>query len=53
MNSGAVSLGSVGRDQDPYGRKLRLVYVDGKGVGDTLVGEGLARYYRGGRRPWC
>jgi endonuclease YncB( thermonuclease family) len=53
VNSGAVSLGSVNRDQDPYGRKLRLVFVDRKGVGDTLVSEGLARYYRGGKRSWC
>jgi endonuclease YncB( thermonuclease family) len=53
VNGGAVSLGSVDRDQDRYGRKLRLVYVDGRGVGDTLVQEGLARYYRGGKQPWC
>jgi endonuclease YncB( thermonuclease family) len=53
VNSGAVTLGSVDRDADPYGRKLRLVFVDGAGVGDTLVNEGLARYYRGGKRPWC
>ena len=53
LHGGAVTLGSVDRDEDGYGRKLRLVFVDGRGVGDTLVGEGLARYYRGGRRPWC
>jgi endonuclease YncB( thermonuclease family) len=53
VNSGAITLGSTDRDEDRYGRKLRLVYVDGKGVGDTLVREGLARYYRGGKRPWC
>jgi len=53
VNSGPISLSSVDRDQDVYGRKLRLVYVNGKSVGDTLVGEGLARYYRGGKRSWC
>lgn len=53
VNSGPVSLSSIDRDQDVYGRKLRLVYVNGQSVGDTLVGEGLARYYRGGKRPWC
>jgi len=53
VNSGPVSLSSIDRDQDVYGRKLRLVYVNGRSVGDTLVGEGLARYYRGGKRPWC
>lgn len=53
VNSGAVTLGSIGRDEDRYGRKLRTVAVDGASVGGTLVGEGLARWYGGGRRPWC
>lgn len=53
VNGGAITLGSTDRDQDGYGRKLRLVYVDGKGVGDTLLSEGLARRYGTGKRPWC
>jgi endonuclease YncB( thermonuclease family) len=53
VSGGAITLGSIARDQDTYGRKLRLVYVDGKGVGDTLVSEGLARPYGRGKRPWC
>lgn len=54
LNSGAVALEAAGRDADRYGRKLRLVSVDGRGVGDTLVGEGLARRYAGGyREGWC
>ena len=53
VNSGSVTLGGIGRDRDRYGRKLRIVAVDGVGVGDTLVSEGLARPYAGGRRPWC
>lgn len=53
VNSGAVTLESIGRDTDRFGRKLRLVLVDGSSVGDTLVGEGLARWYEGGKRPWC
>lgn len=53
VNSGTVTFSSINRDEDPYGRKLRIVYVDGKGVGDTLVSEGLARYYRGSKQPWC
>lgn len=53
VNSGAVTLGGIGRDSDRYGRKLRIVAVEGVSVGDTLVGEGLARPYAGGRRPWC
>ena len=53
VNSGSVTLTSLGRDEDRYGRKLRIVMVDGESVGETLVGEGLARWYEGGRRPWC
>ena len=53
VNSGPVTLETSGRDADRYGRKLRVVMVGGVSVGDTLVGEGLARPYRGGRRSWC
>ena len=53
VNSGAVTMQSTDRDEDVYGRKLRIVMVNGTTVADTLVGEGLARYYEGGRRPWC
>ena len=53
LNGGAVSLAAIDRDQDRYGRKLRIVLVDGRSVGDRLVDEGLARYYAGGRKPWC
>jgi endonuclease YncB( thermonuclease family) len=53
VNSGVVTLGRTDRDEDRYGRKLRIVMVDGQSVGDTLVGEGLARWYEGGRKPWC
>jgi len=53
VNSGAVTLQPIDRDEDVYGRKLRLVMVNGTSVGDTLVSEGLARYYGGGRKPWC
>lgn len=54
LNSGDVALASIGRDADRYGRKLRVVSVDGRGVGDVLVAEGLARRYAGGRRDgWC
>jgi endonuclease YncB( thermonuclease family) len=53
VNSGPVSLQSIDRDEDVYGRKLRIVMVNGTSVGDTLVSEGLARYYEGGRKPWC
>lgn len=54
LNSGSVSLETAGRDADRYGRKLRLVSVDGRGVGEVLVAEGLARRYAGGYRSgWC
>ena len=53
LNSGAVTLHSIDRDTDRYGRKLRRVEVNGRGVGDMLVAEGLARPYRGRRMGWC
>lgn len=53
LNSGPVTLTNIDRDEDRYGRKLRNVQVNGSDVGAVLVGEGLARWYAGGRRPWC
>jgi endonuclease YncB( thermonuclease family) len=53
LNDGAVTLATVDRDSDRYGRKLRIVDVDGKSVGDVLVAEGLAREWDGARHPWC
>jgi endonuclease YncB( thermonuclease family) len=53
LQSGPITLQPIDRDKDAYGRKLRLVLVNGTSVGDTLVREGLARYYGNGRRPWC
>ena len=53
LEGGAITLQSIDRDEDSYGRKLRIVLVNGESVGDTLVSEGLARYYGSGRRPWC
>ena len=48
-----MALQPIDRDRDRYGRLLRLVMVNGESVGDTLVNEGLARWYEGGRKPWC
>lgn len=42
-----------GRDEDRYGRKLRIVTRDGRSIGDMLVAEGLAREWTGRREPWC
>jgi micrococcal nuclease len=53
LGSGTITLQPIDRNHDIYGRELRLVLVDGHSVGDTLVSEGLARWYAGGRRPWC
>lgn len=53
LQGGAISLRSIDRDVDQYGRKLRIVLVDGDSAGEILVAEGLARWYEGGRRPWC
>jgi endonuclease YncB( thermonuclease family) len=53
LNNGAITLAPIDRDVDRYGRKLRIVLVDGRSVGDRLVDEGLARPYGRGGRPWC
>ncbi|OYX50398.1 MAG: hypothetical protein B7Y97_07565 [Sphingomonas sp. 32-66-10] len=53
LNSGTVTLHPIDRDTDRHGRKLRRVEVNGRGVGDTLIAEGLARPYRGRRMGWC
>jgi endonuclease YncB( thermonuclease family) len=43
----------TGRDEDRYGRKLRIVTRGGRSLGDQLVAEGLARTWTGRREPWC
>ena len=53
LSAGPFVLESVDRDTDRYGRKLRLVTRGGESLGGALVGEGLARWYEGGRQPWC
>lgn len=53
LNRGVVSLETVARDRDRYGRALRIVNVNGNSVGDVLVSEGLAREWDGARHPWC
>lgn len=42
-----------GRDEDRFGRKLRIVTRGGRSLGDMLVAEGLARTWTGRREPWC
>jgi micrococcal nuclease len=53
LNSGAVTLSSIDRDRDAYGRLLRNVAVNGADVGEAMVGAGVARDYGSGRRAWC
>ena len=53
LNAGPFSLERIERDTDRYGRKLRVVTRGGESLGGVLVGQGLARWYEGGRRPWC
>ena len=50
---GPFELERVGRDEDRYGRKLRVVTRNGRSLGDQLVAEGLARTWSGRREPWC
>lgn len=38
---------------DDYGRSVAHIIVDGRDLGETLVGRGLARPWRGRREPWC
>ena len=53
VNAGPFSLQSINRDEDRYGRKLRILTRGGESLGAMLVAEGLARFYEGGRRSWC
>lgn len=54
MNAGPFEVvHDGGRDEDIYGRKLRIIERDGRPVTDTLVAEGLARPWDGARRSWC
>lgn len=54
VNMGPFQMQSwQGRDEDKYGRKLRVLVRDGRSLGDILVSEGLARTWSGRREPWC
>jgi endonuclease YncB( thermonuclease family) len=53
LSGGEVKVIETGK-RDKYGRSLAHLTVDGRDVGDILIGEGLARPYRGERRKsWC
>jgi endonuclease YncB( thermonuclease family) len=54
VNQGSFRLRAwPGRDEDRYGRKLRVLIRDGRSLGDILVSEDLARTWTGRRQPWC
>jgi micrococcal nuclease len=54
LNEAPFAIESIDRDEDRYGRKLRIVTRDGASIGGMLVSEGLARPYEGGQRQgWC
>ncbi|WP_064694919.1 thermonuclease family protein [Rhizobium aegyptiacum] len=53
LNSGPLSFKTTAREEDRFGRKLRIVYRDRHSVGDMLVAIGLARKWQGSRRSWC
>lgn len=54
LNSGPFEVVAwESRDEDRYGRKLRVILRDGRSLGDQLVSEGLARTWSGRREPWC
>ncbi len=54
LNIGPFSLETAGaRDEDVYGRKLRVFTRDGKSLGRMLVDEGLAHVWDGSKHSWC
>jgi micrococcal nuclease len=53
LNDGGFSLETIDRDEDAYGRKLRMVTRAGDSLGQMLVAEGLAERWTGPRRNWC
>lgn len=53
LNAGPFALEPYERDEDRYGRKLRIVTRDGASLGAQLVSEGLAHRWGGPQREWC
>lgn len=53
LNAGPFTLGAADRDQDSYGRALRVVTRRGESLGVALEREGLAEHWQGRRRDWC
>ncbi|MHA6297674.1 thermonuclease family protein [Devosia sp. CAU 1758] len=53
LSAGPFTLSGVERDEDQYGRKLRIVRRGGQSLGGQLVAEGLAHEWQGRRESWC
>jgi endonuclease YncB( thermonuclease family) len=53
LNAGPFELLTYERDEDRYGRKLRIIGRNGQSLGQVLVAEGLARTWDGARHSWC
>lgn len=54
MNAGPFTVVRVGsRDEDRYGRKLRVIERNGRPITEALIAEGLAHRWDGRRRSWC
>ncbi len=53
LNEGTFSLRNGPRDEDRYGRKLRIVERNHRSLGEMLVEDGLARRWNGPARNWC
>ncbi len=54
LNSGPFEIARAeSRDEDQYGRKLRVILRDGNSLGAILVAEGLAEFWTGSKGDWC
>lgn len=53
LNMGAIEVARYTRDEDAYGRKLRIIKRNGRSLGAVLINEGLARRWNGARHSWC
>ncbi len=55
LNRGGFPLVAApsGRDEDRFGRKLRIVTRDGESLGAVVMRDGLARPWGRKRRGWC
>lgn len=53
LSAGPFELAPADRDEDRYGRKLRIIERDGQSIGRQLIAEGLAHEWHGRRESWC